>query len=225
MQIASNPGAGAALANPAPVSSPPPAAPSDPQAAAGPGPNGAPSAPDPAATAPEAQPESYFAGYVKPLIQRPGGRTFAPGPGAPLPDVAAQAATALGAQPEPFNAVTKPLYLGRASSGLLADLMSGGQPLPVGGDAPWGRPEFIPRPRPGLADMGMLSRPGVATNNKGPLRVDNPEAYFASMAGRLQRVPDLVQPQPDVRGSQREQDAFSGQPGNQDGQHPLFQQA
>ena len=223
MQVASNP----ALANPAPVSPPPPpAAPSDPQAAAGPGPNGTPSASDPAATGPGEQPGSYFAGYTKPLIQRPDGTTFAPGPGAPLLDVAAQAVTAFGAQPESFTAMTQPLYLGRASSGLLADLMSGGQPLPTGGDAPWGRPEFMPRPQAALADMGMLSRPGVTTNNKGPLRVDNPDAYFAGTApGRLQRVPDLVQRQPDGRGSQGEQDAFSGQPGNQDGQHPLFQQA
>lgn len=223
MQVASNP----ALANPAPVSPPPPpAAPSDPQAAAGPGPNGTPSASDPAATGPGEQPGSYFAGYTKPLIQRPDGTTFAPGPGAPLLDVAAQAVTAFGAQPESFNAMTQPLYLGRASSGLLADLMSGGQPLPTGGDAPWGRPEYVPRPQPALADMGMLSRTGVTTNNKGPLRVDNPDAYFAGTApGRLQRVPDLVQRQPDGRGSQGEQDAFSGQPGNQDGEQPLPQQA
>ena len=223
MQVASNP----ALANPAPVSPPPPpAAPSDPQAAAGPGPNGTPSASDPAATGPEEQPGSYFAGYTKPLIQRPDGTTFAPGPGTPLLDAAAQAVTAFGAQPESFNAMTLPLYLGRASSSLLADLMSGGQPLPTGGDAPWGRPEYVPRPQAALADMGMLSRPGVTTNNKGPLRVDNPDAYFAGTApGRLQRVPDLVQRQPDGRGSQGEQDAFSGQPGNQDGQQPLPQQA
>lgn len=223
MQVASNP----ALANPAPVSPPPPpAAPSDPQAAAGPGPNGTPSASDSAATGPGEQPGSYFAGYTKPLIQRPDGTTFAPGPGTPLLDVAAQAVTAFGAQPESFNAMTQPLYLGRASSSLLADLMSGGQPLPTGGDAPWGRPEYVPRPQAALADMGMLSRPGVTTNNKGPLRVDNPDAYFAGTApGRLQRVPDLVQRQPDGRGSQGEQDAFSGQPGNQDGQQPLPQQA
>ena len=202
MQVASNP----ALANPAPVSPPPPpAAPSDPQAAADHGPNGAPSASDPAATAPEAQPGSYFAGFTKPLIQGPGGRTFAPGHGAPLLGMAAQAATTLGGQPESLTAMTQPLYLGRASSGLLSDLMSGGQPLPTGGDAPWGRPEFMPRPQPALADLGMVSRPGVTTNNKGPLRMDNPDAYVAGTApGRLPRVPDLVQRQPDGRGSQGE---------------------